>query len=135
MRWVVREKDGRVKSSLFLEDFNRGQERTQPEMFAPTPSTVSLKTMLAASSHDRNNHAEYDRITIAIDVDTAFLHADVDQELFTEPPGSDEWYESELREDEVWELDNDLFGYRKAPKLWHQRTHHRANCRPHRRRA
>ena len=50
---------------------------------------------------------------------TAFLHADVDQELFAEPE-SDEWYESELREDEVWKLNKALYGYRKAPKLWHQ---------------
>ena len=50
----------------------------------------------------------------------AFLHADVDQELFAESPEPDEWYESELREDEVWKLNKALYGYRKAPKLWHQ---------------
>ena len=54
------------------------------------------------------------------DVHTAFLHADVDQELFAEPPESDEWYESDLREDEVWKLNTALYGYRKAPKLCHQ---------------
>ena len=51
-RWVDREKDGKVKSRLVLKDCNRCQERTQPEMFSPTPSTLSLKTMLAASSHE-----------------------------------------------------------------------------------
>ena len=53
-RWVDREKHGRVKSRLVLKDYNRCQGRTQPEMFSPTPSTLSLKTMLPASSHDRN---------------------------------------------------------------------------------
>ena len=76
--------------------------------------------MLAVNSHDRNNHPERDYITSAIGVHTAFLHADVDQELFAEPPEPDEWYESELREDEVWKLQKALYGYRKAPKLWHQ---------------
>ena len=76
--------------------------------------------MLAASSHDRNHHPECDHITIAIDVHTAFLHADFDQELFAQPPESDEWYDSELREDEVWKLNKALYGYRKAPKLCHQ---------------
>ena len=76
-----REKDGHVKSRLFLKDFNRSQARTQPELFPPTPSTLSLKTMLAASSHDRNNHPECDHITIASDVHTAFLHADVDKRM------------------------------------------------------
>ena len=52
-RWVDREKDGRVKSRLVLKDYNRCQVRTQPELLSPTPSTLSLKTMLAASSHDK----------------------------------------------------------------------------------
>ena len=73
-RWVNGEKDSRVKSRLVLKDFNRSQGRTQPEMFPPTPSTLSLVTLLAASSHDRNNHPECDHITIAIDAHTAFLH-------------------------------------------------------------
>ena len=92
-RWVDREQDGRVKSTLVLKEYNRCQARTQPKMFSPTPSTLSLKKMLAASSHDRNNHPECDDITHAVDIHTAFLHADVDQQLFAEPPGPDEWYE------------------------------------------
>ena len=80
-RWVDREKDGCVKSRLVLKGVNRDHGRTQPEMFAPTP-TLSLKTMLGVSSHDRNNHPKCDCITIAIDVHTAFLHADIDQALF-----------------------------------------------------
>ena len=119
-RWVDREKDGQVESRLVLKDYNRCQRRTQPEMFSPTPSTLSLKTMLAASSHDRNNDPESDQITIAIDVHTAFLHANVDQQLFAEPPEPDEWYDAGLKEDEVWRLNKALYGYRKAPKLWHQ---------------
>ena len=55
-----------------------------------------------------------------IDVHTAFLHADVDQNLFAEPPEPDEWYDAGLKEDEVWKLNKALYGYRKAPKLWHQ---------------
>lgn len=119
-RRVDREKDGRVKSRLVLKDYNRCQGRTQPEMFSPTPSTLSLKTMLAASSHDRNNDPESNHITVSIDVHTAFLHADVDQDLFAEPPEPDEWYDAGLKEDEVWKLNKALYGYRKAPKLWHK---------------
>ena len=119
-RWVDREKDGRVKSRLVLRDYNRCQGRTQPEMFSPTPSTLSLKTMLAASSHDRNNDPKSNHITVSIDVHTAFLHADVDQDLFAEPPEPDEWYDAGLKEDEVWKLNKALYGYRKAPILWHK---------------
>ena len=49
-------------------------------------------------------------------VHTAFLHADVDQDLFAEPPEPDEWYDVGLKEDEVWRLNKALYGYRKAPK-------------------
>ena len=60
---------------------------------SPTPSTLSQKTMLAASPHDRNSHPEREHITIAIDVHTAFLHADIDQDLFAESPEPDEFYD------------------------------------------
>ena len=93
---------------------------TKDENVPPTASTLSLKTMLAASSHDRNNDPESNHITVSIDVHTAFLHADVDQDLFAEPPEPDEWYDAGLKEDEVWKLIKALYGYRKAPKLWHQ---------------
>ena len=106
-----------MKSRLVLKDYNRCQERTQPEMFSPTPSTLSLTRMLAASSHDRTSDPESDHNTIAIDVHTAFLHADVDQDLFPEPPEPDEWYDAGLKEDEVWRLNKALYGYRKAPKI------------------
>ena len=119
-RWVDREKDGRVKSRSVLKDYSRCQGRTQPEMFSPTPPTLSLKTMLAASSHDRNNDPESNHIIVSIDVHTAYLHADVDQHLFAEPPEPDEWYDAGLHEDEVWKLNKALYGHRKAPKLWHQ---------------
>ena len=103
-----------------MKDYNPCQGRTQPEMFSPRTSTLSLKTMLAASSHDRNNDPESNHITVSIDVHTAFLHADVNQDLFAEPTEPDEWYDAVLIEDEVWKLNKALYGYRKAPKLLHQ---------------
>ena len=95
-RWFDRAKDGCVQSRLVLKDTNHSHGRMQTEMCAPTPSTLSLKTMLATSSHDRNNHNEDDYVAIVIDVHTPLLHADIDQALYAEPPE-----ESELNEDEV----------------------------------
>ena len=40
--------------------------------------------MLATSSQDGNNHPEDDHVAKAIDVHTAFLHADIDQDLYAE---------------------------------------------------
>ena len=106
-----------MKSRLVLKDHSRCQERTQPEIFSPTPSTLSLKTMLGATSHDRKSDPESDHITIAIDIHTAFLHADVGQDLFAEPPEPDERYDAGLKKNEVRKLNKALYGYRKAPKL------------------
>ena len=76
--------------------------------------------MLAASSQNRNNDPESNQITVLSDVHTAFLHADVHQDLIAEPREPDEWYDAGLKEDEVWKLNEALYKYRKAPKLWHQ---------------
>ena len=102
-----------MKSRLVLKGYNRCQGATQPEICSPTPSTLSLKTMLGASSHDRNSHPEREHITIAFDVHTTFLHADVDQDLFAEPPEPDEWYDAALRDDEVWKQNKALYGIAK----------------------
>ena len=91
---------------------------TAQDVFTNTVNVVSEND--AASSHDRHNDPESNHITVSIDVHTAFLHADVDQDLFAEPPEPDEWYDAGLKEDEVWKLNKALYGYRKAPKLWHQ---------------
>ena len=120
-RWVDREKDRRLKSRLVLKDHNRCQERTQPEMFSPTPSTLSLKNDAGWLRAHTTETTIQNQTTSQLQLTyTAFLHADVDQDLFAEPPEPDEWYDAGLKEDEVWRLNRALYGYRKAPKLWHQ---------------
>ena len=90
---------------------------------AYTARDVFTNTVNVVSENDAgcgNNEPESNHITVSIDVHTAFLHADVDQDLFAEPPKPNEWYDAGLREDEVWKLIKALYGYRKAPQLWHQ---------------
>ena len=72
MRWV-RSRDGRVCEVQADSERLQSKQRAHParDLFT-TPSTVSLQTMLAVSSHDRNNHPECDHITIEIDSHTAF---------------------------------------------------------------
>ena len=106
-----------MKSRLVLKDYNRCQGRAQPEMFSPTPSTLSLETMLAASSHDRNNDPESNHITVSIDVHTAFLHADVHQDLFTEPPEPDEWYDAGLKRRRSVEIEQSTVRISQSTKI------------------
>ena len=89
-------------------------------MFSPTPSNVVSENDVGCELIRQNNDPESNHVTVSIYVHTAFLHADVDQDLFAEPPEPDEWYDAGLKEDEVWKLNKALDGCRKAPKLWHQ---------------
>ena len=41
-RWVDREKDGKVKSRLVLKDYNRCQERTQPDVVSENDAGCEL---------------------------------------------------------------------------------------------
>ena len=69
----------KAKSRLFLKALSRDQRRTQPKMFAPTPSTLPLNNV----GCERMNHPERDYIAIAIAVHTAFLNAEIGQDMFT----------------------------------------------------
>ena len=73
--------------------------------------------MLAASSHDRNNDPESNHITVSIDVHTAFLHADVDQDLFAEPPEPDEWYDAGLKERRSVEIEQSTVRISQSTKI------------------
>ena len=80
---------------LTLDDHEEMMKGRQKELY-------SLKRWVRPH-HNRNG------------VHTAFLHADVDQDLFAEPPEPDELYDVGLKEDEVCRLNKALYGYRKAP--------------------
>ena len=86
-------------------------------MFSPTPSTLSLKTMLLASAHDRNSDRESDHITVSIDLHTAFLHADVDQDVFAEPPEPDEWCDAGQRRRRSVETEQSIVRISQSTKI------------------
>ena len=95
---------------------HKSQSRTDADRDVCTnPSTLSLRTMLPRAHTIETIILKRITFAIAIDVHTAFLHIDIDQDLYAEP-----LEESELNEDEVWKLHKALYEYRKAPKLWHQ---------------
>ena len=71
-----------------------------------------------------NSTLEPQELIIA-DVSQAFLHAEIDDEVFVQPPSEVDGIKICVGEEEitldsskVWRLRNALYGYRKAPKLW-----------------
>ena len=89
---------------------------TAGDVFTNTVNVVSENVAgyeLTRQKHDQ----ESNHITISIDVHTAFLHADVDHDVFAEPPEPDKWYDAGLKEDELWKLNKALYGCRKSAKI------------------
>ena len=85
-------------------------------MIRPSLSTLPLNTMFAVSTLKRNTHLDDDYIAFALDLHTAVWHADIDEDLHGKQPD-----ESNLKSDEMKSLHKAMYGYRKAPALWHQR--------------
>ena len=85
----------------------RGKQ--QPEMFFPTHSTLSLKTMLAVSSPSRNPHPDVDHVAVAIGV-----HPDTDQDLYAEPPEDHEGFD--VKPVDIWKLHRSLYWIPQSTK-------------------
>ena len=85
-RCVNRAKESSVKASFALKDFNHKGKRTKVGMSAPTPSSLCLRAKLARNSDTRTHHHDSGYSAIAMDVHAAFLHADIDRNVFCRTP-------------------------------------------------
>jgi hypothetical protein len=83
------------------------QGRDYGELFAPTALTASFRVLVSVA-------AVHVRTLRCADVDTAFLNAPLQDELYLRPPpeagtGS-----------KVWLLKKALYGLKQAPRVWHE---------------
>ena len=53
-----------------------------------------------------------------LDVKTAFLHGDLEEEIYMEQP---EGFKARGKEDLVYRLRKSLYGLKQAPKQWHEK--------------
>ena len=74
-----------MKFSVNLKDFHHDRGRTQDEMFAPAPSTLSQKQGRPAVPHNPNHHKDSEYIAVATDLHTAVLHVDIKRNESAEP--------------------------------------------------
>lgn len=80
-------------------------------MFAPVArlDTIRLVISLAAQKH---------RKIFQLDVKSAFLHGEIDDEVYvSQPPG----YEKKGNEQNVYKLKKALYGLRQAPTAWYNK--------------
>ena len=101
-KWVLTKKsDGRLKARLVV----RGFEQFQPQgsNYAPTLHISTLRVVLTMAITKK-------MIVRQFDISSAFLNADLDQDVFVTPP--------EGVGDKCWKLKKALYGLKRAPLAW-----------------
>ena len=104
----TRKSDGRYKARLVAKGFTQVYGVDYTDVFAPVVSKNSLRALLSlAAVEDWEIHQ--------VDVETAFLNATLEEDLYMEaplgfgyPPGS------------VFKLHKSLYGLKQAPRVWNK---------------
>jgi hypothetical protein len=91
-----------------------GEEFNYEEIFAPVLKYKTLRLTCALA-------VEHELIVHKLDVKTAFLHGDISEEIYLEPPaGIKPPYG---REGCKWRLHRSLYGLRQSPRKWNDKIH------------
>ena len=116
-KWVFRRKyntDGSLqtfKARLVAKGFRQKEGLDYFDTYAPVARMTSIRTLIAlASIYKLHIHQ--------MDVKTAFLNGDLNEEVYMEQP---EGYVLPGNEKKVCKLVKSLYGLKQAPKQWHEK--------------
>ncbi len=114
--WIFRlkiEADGstRFKARLVVKGFEQRQGIDFDEIFSPVVKFTSIHMVLALV-------ASLDLELEQMDVKTAFLHGDVEEELYME---QSDGFQSKKKAHLVCRLKKSLYGLKQAPRNWYKR--------------
>jgi transposase InsO family protein len=119
-RWVLRRKRDEAgniacfKARLVVRGFLQRPGIDYEETFAPTLSRSALRILLAVAASRRWTLRQ-------MDVETAFLHGEIDSDIFVSFPGvcpGDDSVVGSVTGNHVWKLKKALYGLRQSPRLW-----------------
>lgn len=116
-RWVYRLKQEekssspRYKARLVVKGYTQKKGVDFEEIFSPVVKMSSIRTILSLV-------ACYDLEVEQMDVKTAFLHGDLEEELYMEQP---EGFVAQGKEDYVCRLKKSLYGLKQAPRQWYKK--------------
>ena len=116
-KWVYKYKytadsaSPKYKARLVAKGFKQEHGVDFDEIFSPVVKMTTLRMLLALA-------ANQDLELVQMDVKTAFLHGDLDEEIYMEQP---EGYEVSGKEHLVCKLKKSLYGLKQSPRLWYQK--------------
>ncbi|KAE9617992.1 putative RNA-directed DNA polymerase [Lupinus albus] len=117
-KWVYKKKDGipgvedpRCKARLVVKGFNQKEGIDFNEIFSPVVRHTSIRVLLAFV-------ALFDLELEQLDVKTAFLHGELEEEIYMEQP---EGFIVPDKEHLVCRLKKSLYGLKQAPRQWYKR--------------
>ncbi|KAM7494813.1 hypothetical protein LguiB_029422 [Lonicera macranthoides] len=116
-KWILKKKlnpDGTVdkyKARLVVKGYRQRENVDLFDTYSPVTRITSIRVLIAlASLHDLVVHQ--------MDVKTAFLNGELEEEIYIEQP---EGFIITGQEQKVCKLDKSLYGLKQAPKQWHEK--------------
>jgi len=116
-KWVFKMKHDehnslpRFKARLVVKGFNQRKGIDFDEIFSPVVKMTSIRTVLGLAA-SLNLEVEQ------MDVKTAFLHGDLEEEIYMEQPDG---FQQKGKEDCVCRLRKSLYGLKQAPRQWYKK--------------
>ena len=116
-RWVYRVKQEescsrpRYKARLVVKGFSQRKGVDFDEIFSPVVKMSSIRVVLGLA-------ASLDLEIEQMDVKTAFLHGDLEEEIYMEQPDG---FRVKEKEDYVCRLKKSLYGLKQAPRQWYKK--------------
>ena len=116
-KWVYKYKytsdktSPQYKARLVAKGFKQEHGVEFDEIFSPVVKITTLRKLLALA-------ANQDLELVQMDVKTAFLHGELNEEIYMEQP---EGYEVSGKEHLVCKLKKSLYGLKQSPRLWYQK--------------
>ena len=117
-KWVYAQKEGfptkndvRYKARLVAKGYAQKEGIDYNEVFSPIVKHSSIRILLALV-------AQFNMELVQMDVKTAFLHGDLEEEIYiTQPDG----FKVAGKENWVCKLSKSLYGLKQSPRQWYKR--------------
>jgi len=117
-KWVFKKKDGssgvdatRYKARLVAKGFSQRGGIDFNKVFSPVVKHSSIRVLLSIV-------ALFDLEVEQLDVKTAFLHGDLEEQIYMKQP---EGFVVEGKEDHACLLKKSLYGLKQSPRQWYKR--------------